>query len=145
MPRHGTWTETGGGGPGPGVVVAAIIGAVFLFGGGTVAAVTAAVTELLIAAAVIAGVIVVTAIGLLAWWMHNRPAREARARAVYAAQAEAYRADQAELAAARHQRALELARASAPVIAIDPAAIAAVLDLKRHPWPARAVRAEVEQ
>jgi|GEM_PF-6641590 len=146
----GTWQTTGGGGPDSSVVIAAIIAAVFLFGGGTVAAVTeavtAAVTELLIIVAVFIGVLVVAAVGLLVWWIRGMPVREARARATYSAQVEAYEEGKRRAAMERHQRALELARASAPVIqnVIDPAALLAAV-VQPEPQPVRVLRGQVER
>ncbi len=144
---HGTWTTTGGGGDsGSGVVIAAIIGAVFLFAGGTVAAVTAAVTQLIITVAIIVGVLVVAAAALLVWWLRRMPAREARARERYAAQVLRYEDGKRRVALERHQRALELARASAPVIqnVIDPAALLAAA-VQYQPEPVRVLRGEVER
>ncbi len=144
----GTWQTTGGGDSGSAVAMAAIVGAVFLFGGGAMAAVAAAVTELIITVAIIIGVLVVAAAVLLVWWVRRMPVREARARAVYAAQVEAYEDGKRRAALERHQRALELARASAPVIqnVIDPAAIlAADAWQPRQPEPVRVLRGEVER
>ena len=141
MPRNGTWTETDGGGTGA-AVTAVIVAVVVLFGGGTVAAVTAAVTELLITVAVIIGVLVAAAIALLAWWLHGRAARAVRDREAYAARVLQYEEGKRRAAMERHQRALELARASAPVIALDPAVIAA---FARQSQPVRVLRGEVER
>ncbi len=145
--RHGTWTTTGGGGDsGSGVAIAAIIGAVFLFGGGAMAAVVAAVTELLITVAIIIGVLVVAAAGLLVWWMRRMPVREARDRQAYDARVLQHEEGKRRAVLERHQRALELARASAPVIqnVIDPAALLAAA-VQYQPEPVRLLRGEVEQ
>jgi len=144
MPRHGTWTETGGGGLDPAVVIA-IVALVLLFGGGAATAVMAAVTELLIVIAVIAVLLLVAAVVLVIWLARRRSVSDARAAVVRAEQVRAYEEGKRRAALERHQRALELARASAPVIALDPAAIAAAVAGAQQQHPARVIRGEVEQ
>jgi hypothetical protein len=142
---QGTWKTTGGGDSGF-LALAVIVAVVLLSGGGAaaIAAVVAAVTGLLIAVAVITALILVAAVVVLVLWLHGRPAREARAREFYASRVRAFEQSKQAAALERHQRALELARASAPVIQNimpDPAPLfAAFLDRQLQPpqWPADA-------
>ena len=79
-------------------------------------------------AAVLIAVLVLAAL-LLAWWLITQPARKARWNEAYRAAFAAREEAAAALALQRRQFALEIARASAPVIQniIDPAAIAAAV------------------
>lgn len=111
---QGTGQTTGGGGGS--VLAVAAVAAVLIFGGGA-AAVTAAVAEVLLVVAVVVGVLILAVVALFAWWvLRGRPAGEAKAEAAALARVAARELDDARRAAVRHQRALELAAASAPVI-----------------------------
>jgi len=122
------------------------LAAVVLLFGGSGAAIGAA-KGVLVAAAAITGSLVVAGGSLLAWWLlRGLPAREARAAEVYAARVQAVSGEQERRDRLRHQRRLELAQASAPVITnvIDPASIAAALGARPQvPQPVPVVRGEV--
>ena len=93
------------------------------------------------------GVVLVLGAGLLTWWLLTQPARKARwaeaYRAAFAAREEAER----QQALQRQAFALELARASAPVIQniIDPALIAAAVAGAQLQHPAAVIRGKVER
>lgn len=150
MPVNGTWTQTGGG-SGDGWKACAVLGAFVLLGSsGAAAAVTGAVEGIILAITITVAVFVVAAGGLLGWWLlRGKPAGEAKAEAVRLERQQAREIEDARRAAVRHQRALELAAASAPVIqnVIDPAGLvaAAVARAQQQPAPARVYRAEVQR
>ena len=113
MPPHGTWEQTGGGGDGNGGAVAVLV--LFIIAG--VSGAAGAVEGALVIAAVVAGVLIAAVAVVLGWWLLRvRPAREARALAARLERQQAWQIEDDRRAALRHQRALELAQASAPVI-----------------------------
>ena len=134
--RHG-----GGGGTDPQIV--AVVAVAAILGSGILAAL-AVVIEIL---AVILGAILVLVVAVLAWWLCTQPARKARHAEVYRAAFAAREEAEQRQALQRRQLALELARASAPVInnIIDPAAIAAAVAGAQQQHPARVLRGEVER
>lgn len=135
--RHG-----GGGGPD----LSGLIGAGILCG--VIAGVAMAVMEFaLLIAVVLIAVLVIAAAGL-AWWLITNPARKARFDEAYRAGTATLRAADEARALQRQAFALELARASAPVInnIIDPSLIAAaVAGAQLQPQPVRVLRGEVEK
>jgi hypothetical protein len=133
--RHG-----GGGGPSlDGLVVPVVLAAL-------ATAVIEFVLSIIVWLAIIMGVVLAAALAVLIWWLRTQPARKARFDEAYRAGAARLRAADEAKVLQRQAFALELARASAPVInnIIDPAAIAAaVAGAQRQ--PARVLRAEVER
>jgi hypothetical protein len=147
MPRHGTWTETGGGGETALEAVAVILIAIVLCGGagGAAAVLANAIEGLLLDALIAVAVLVGVTIPLAAWWFFRiRPARKARDVAAYAARVEAYEDGKRRRALELHQQRLEIARASAPQISIDPSLVAATLR-QYQPQPVNVIRGEVER
>ena len=134
---HGTWKTTGGGGDLSGLLVAAVLVVI-------AAAAVMAVMEFIVLIAGILGVLLVLAAAGLAWYLHGQPARKARYAVAYQAAFAAREEAERRQALERRQFALELARASAPVIqnVIDPAFLLAA---GLQPQPARVVRGEVER
>jgi hypothetical protein len=136
MGAHGTWQQTGGGGPDLSWLI--WVGAV----AGVAAAVAVIILELLwLIAALIAA-------ASAAWFLTRgtRARRRAEVVAHWAAIREAAEEADRLRALERHQRRLEIARASAPVVQniIDTAALVAAA-LAVQPDPARVVRGEVER
>lgn len=141
MNDHGFhWTPCRGGGGGAAMAVTAAV-ALLILGSGAAAA--RAVTGLLVAVAVTAGFILAAIAVILGLWLRVQRRRDAEATAAYTARVQAAEEDRRRRALDRHRQALEIARASAPVIAIDPALIAAVAGAQRR--PARVIRGEVER
>lgn len=131
-----------GGGADPGGLIAVVV----------IAAVAVAVVEFVLSIivwlAVGFGVAALLAVALLAWWLLTNPARKARYDEAYRAGAASLRAAEEARAMQRQAFALELARASAPVInnIIDPALIAAaVAGAQLQPQAVRVLRGEVER
>ena len=132
----------GGGGPDlSGLIIPAVIV-------GVVVAVVMVVMQFIVWILAFLGAVFLVGAGLLTWWLCTQPARKARwaeaYRQAFAAREEADRQQVMQ----RQAFALELARASAPVInnIIDPAQLAAAVagaQLLRD--PARVVRGEVER
>jgi hypothetical protein len=107
--------------------------------------VTGAIKGILLGTAVIAGALILTAGPLLGWWLlKGKPRAEARAEAGRLERERVREVEEDRRAALRHQRALELAQASAPVIQnlIAPAGIGLPRPV---PQPAHVVRGEVER
>ena len=142
----GTWQSSGPDLAGL-IVPVAVIGAV--------AAMVMIVVEFALLIAAVAGTMFVLAVALLAYWKLRV---EPRHRAIIAEGFAARREAEGRQVEQRQAFTLALAQASAPVIhnhidpaailgAIDPAVIAAVLDLKQQPWPQQpqTIRAEVER
>lgn len=106
------------------------------------------VLSIIVWLAVVFGVVTFLAVALLTWWLITNPARKMRFDEAYAAGAARLRAADEAKAMQRQAFALELARASAPVInnIIDPAALiaAALAGAKQQPQPVT-IRAEVER
>ncbi len=120
--------------------------AVLILGGGAAAA--RAITGLLVTVAVIAVVLLAAAVPLLVWRLRVARRRDTEAAAAYAAKVQAMGDAKRLQALEDHQRALEIARAGAPVIqnVIDPAALlAAAFAPRPAPYRAEVVRAEVER
>jgi hypothetical protein len=130
----------GGGGPDLGGLIYVAIAVV-------IAVVAEFVLSIIVWLAVAVGVALVLALALLTWWLLTQPARKARFAETYRQADELARETKRREALERHQRALELARASAPVIqnVIDPSAIAAALAGAQLQHPAGVVRGEVER
>jgi len=143
MPRHGTWTETGGGfDPGGLIQVALIAGA----------AAGAAVIVMEFAWLIITAGAVAVAVRLYLLYRRNVAVAAIEAKGALIREEEAARAERRELL--RHQRALEIAAAGRTVIQniipLDPAAIAAaVAGAQQQPWAPQpqpvTIRAEVER
>jgi hypothetical protein len=137
---QGTGRTTGGG---DGWKALAALGAIVLIGSsGAGAAIAGTLEAAVIAAAAVVGALILAAALLLALWLVKvRPACDAKAAEERAAQVLAYEEARRRDALERHQRALELAAASAPVIqnVIDPAALVAALSVRPVPVVPREV------
>jgi hypothetical protein len=136
---HGTWTTTGSGGGGKAILAVAAVVAVAVSG----AAIIQALMWLFIAAAV---TVILLAVAGGAIWFATRDRRAQRQAEITARWAAARQA----VKDADHSRRLELARAGAPQIVIDPAVIAgaltaAVRQAQYQPEPVRVVRGQVER
>lgn len=148
------WSPCPGSGKGKAVALAVVVAVLVIAGGGP--AVAGDIATALLAAVILVGVVIVAGVAVAVVAVKRKSARDAQASVDYAARMQVAEDRKHAEALERHQRALELARASAPVVnvtnTVDPAGlIAAALTAgmnaaqpARQPAPV-VIRGEVER